>query len=157
MKKRLDERQENELLKIEHNGFWILFWGITAVIIVRSLTGSDTVACNVMEAVFFVTAAFMLFEQCRKGIWDRHLRPTRGTNLLISLVASVVATALVAVRIAENMTAAGKTPTEYPICFILLAVSFVFIFALCLITLTVLAKLTEKRLKSLEKEPDQEK
>ena len=28
MKSNLDERQELKLLKIEHNGCWIAFWGI---------------------------------------------------------------------------------------------------------------------------------
>ena len=31
-KSNLDEMQEQELLKVEHNGCWIAFWGLLAAI-----------------------------------------------------------------------------------------------------------------------------
>ena len=33
-KSNLDEMQEQELLKVEHNGCWIAFWGLLAAIII---------------------------------------------------------------------------------------------------------------------------
>ena len=38
-KNNLDEMQELELLKIEHNGCWIAFWGLIIAIVVQNLTG----------------------------------------------------------------------------------------------------------------------
>ena len=47
-KSNLDEMQEQELLKVEHNGCWIAFWGLLAAIIIQSiLFGSqDCIARN---------------------------------------------------------------------------------------------------------------
>ena len=36
-KSNLDEMQEQELLKVEHNGCWIAFWGLLAAIIIQSI------------------------------------------------------------------------------------------------------------------------
>ena len=35
MKNRLDEMQEQKLLKIEHNGCWLAFYGLAAVIMIQ--------------------------------------------------------------------------------------------------------------------------
>ena len=35
-KNNLDEMQEQELLKIEHNGCWLAFWGLLISMIVQS-------------------------------------------------------------------------------------------------------------------------
>ena len=35
-KSNLDEMQEQELLKIEHNGCWLAFWGLLIVMIIQS-------------------------------------------------------------------------------------------------------------------------
>ena len=34
-KSNLDERQEQDLLKIEHNACWLAFWGLLAVLVVE--------------------------------------------------------------------------------------------------------------------------
>ena len=36
-KNNLDEMQEQELLKIEHNGCWLAFWGLLAVMAVQMM------------------------------------------------------------------------------------------------------------------------
>ena len=32
----LDEMQEQKMLKIEHNGYWLGFWGLLAAILILS-------------------------------------------------------------------------------------------------------------------------
>ena len=39
MKSNLDERQELKLLKIEHNGCWIAFWGLLIVMAIQMIVG----------------------------------------------------------------------------------------------------------------------
>lgn len=41
MKNNLDERQELELLRIEHNGCWLAFLGLLIVMLIQLLTGND--------------------------------------------------------------------------------------------------------------------
>src|SRR3712207_7310302 len=36
-KNKLDEMQEQKLLKIEHNGMWIAFWGLLAAILFQTI------------------------------------------------------------------------------------------------------------------------
>ena len=40
MKSNLDERQELKLLKIEHNGCWIAFWGLLIVMAIQMIVGN---------------------------------------------------------------------------------------------------------------------
>ena len=35
LKNNLDEMQEAKLLQIEHNGFWLAFWGLLATLVWR--------------------------------------------------------------------------------------------------------------------------
>ena len=41
-KSNLDELQELKLLKIEHNGCWLAFWGLLAVILTQIAIGNDS-------------------------------------------------------------------------------------------------------------------
>ena len=41
-KSNLDELQELKLLKIEHNGCWLAFWGLLAVILTQIAIGEMT-------------------------------------------------------------------------------------------------------------------
>ena len=43
MKSNLDERQELKLLKIEHNGCWIAFWGLLIVMAIQMIVGNDSI------------------------------------------------------------------------------------------------------------------
>ena len=38
-KNNLDEMQEQALLKIEHNGCWLAFWGLLAVMAIQMVMG----------------------------------------------------------------------------------------------------------------------
>ena len=40
-KSNLDELQELKLLKIEHNGCWLAFWGLLAVILTQNAASKD--------------------------------------------------------------------------------------------------------------------
>ena len=40
--------------------------------------------------VFMVLCVYMLVRETRSGLWDRHLKPNLGTNLMLSLLTGVV-------------------------------------------------------------------
>lgn len=86
-KNRLDEMQEQKLLKIEHVGVWIAFWGLFAVIVIQMITGGAGALLQIAgEITVFMLLAFYLLVACIKnGIWDRKLVPSLKTHLLISL------------------------------------------------------------------------
>lgn len=91
MKNNLDERQELELLRIEHNGCWLAFWGLLIVMLIQLLTGIDGARNLAGEwAVFMCLALYLTIACIKNGIWDRKLRPTFQTNLIASTIAAVI-------------------------------------------------------------------
>ena len=86
-KNNLDEMQEQTMLMIEHNGFWIAFWGLTAVIVVQALLGGYLDHIMGELAILVVLCFYTVFGCLKHGIWDRKLKPDRKTNLLVSLAA----------------------------------------------------------------------
>lgn len=83
----LDEMQEQKLCKLESRGFWLLWWGLLAAIIVQSLAGQTTQAPTGEWVLFMLASLYMLVECIRNGIWDRHIKPTSGANLVCSVIA----------------------------------------------------------------------
>ena len=107
MKKRknnLDEMQEQELLKIEHNGCWLAFWGLLAAILVQSfLFGKIDFRTMAGEWVVFMVLSLYLAVACvRKGIWDRSLKMNSRTNFIAALIAGAVMGLFNAVMIFRN-------------------------------------------------------
>lgn len=97
-KNNLDEMQEQKLLKIEHNGVWLSFWGLFAAIVIQ---GCMRVPFRQMagEWIVFMALAFYICIGCIKaGIWDRRLKPTLKTNTVLSLIAGVGAGLVFATR-----------------------------------------------------------
>ena len=90
-KNNLDEMQEQKLLKIEHRGFWIAFWGIVAAVYVQIAIGHNDFTYIGGEAtVLLLSSLYVLVDCIRNGIWDRKLKPTLKTNLCVSLVSGLL-------------------------------------------------------------------
>lgn len=92
-KNRLDEMQEQELLKIEHNGCWLAFWGLFIVMGIQVIVyGREHNELIVGEWIVFMCLALYMVAACiRRGIWDRWLAPTPKVNLCCSVIAGIVA------------------------------------------------------------------
>jgi len=90
IKKIVDERQELEMLKIEHVCFWIVFWGLCISIIVQSLFMEAPFKQFAAEwIVFMVACVGVLIGFVKKGQWDYYTKPTMKTYLLTSLIGSL--------------------------------------------------------------------
>ena len=84
MKNNLDERQELKLLKIEHNGCWLAFWGLLIALTVQMVLTPDEPKAMAGEWIVFMALALYLSVACMKnGIWDRKIRPTVKNHLLM--------------------------------------------------------------------------
>ena len=95
-KNRLDEMQEQKLLKIEHNACWLAFWGLLAVMFGQIIYyGVERAEVFFGEWIVFMCLAVYIVAACiRNGIWDRTLRPSLKTNLYTSLIAAVAGGAI---------------------------------------------------------------
>lgn len=156
MKKRksnLDEMQEQKLLKIEHNGCWIAFWGLLIVILAQVVLTPDELREHLPRImtgewiVFMVLSLYLGFACMKNGIWDRKLKPNAKTNLLASLIAGGAVAVFQVLysyfRFHRLVVALGVA-----------GVSALITVILCFLTLTVTARATKKQQEKLEEEPE---
>ena len=149
----LDEMQEQELLKIEHNACWLAFWGLLIALIIESFafgsmkdTGYFQTLCG--EWIVFMVLALYLAVACvRRGIWDRKLAMNTKTNLMISAVAAIATGLINAAKIFWSY----HMPMDTAIAAVITAV---ITFVICFVILTVLMKQTKKRKAAMEAEPE---
>ena len=143
-KSNLDEMQEQALLKIEHNGCWLAFWGLLAAMALQMVMRVPGRQMLGEWIVFMALSLYIVIACLRKGIWDRHLKANRKTNLIVSLLAAV-ATGI-------PVTPSNPYPSE-PLDYVLVAgLTGGFTFLLCFAALSVCTKLYRNRRNKLDKE-----
>jgi putative Mn2+ efflux pump MntP len=148
-KSNLDERQEQILLRIEHNGFWLAFWLLVIAMVVQNIvSGSDLKVFAGECIILLIISLYVVIECIRNGIWDRKLKPKASNNLLASALAGLgmgVVTALALIRYFPDM----------PLGLVAVGVfAGVFTFVLCMIALTVSMRFYRKRNEKMEEEPE---
>ncbi|HIV51316.1 MAG TPA: hypothetical protein H9905_07005 [Candidatus Faecalibacterium intestinipullorum] len=82
----LDEMQEQTLRKIESRSFWLLWWGLLALITFQGFIGISPNAILGELLLHLLVSLYMVTECIRNGIWDRHIRPTLAANLAGALI-----------------------------------------------------------------------
>lgn len=143
MKSNLDERQELKLLKIEHNGCWIAFWGLLIVMAIQMIVGNDSIKNLAGEWAVFMSLAFYLLVACiRNGIWDRRLKPNFKTNVIVSSIAAVFIWFSVSYRNYHKLI--GSIATGI--------IMFVQVEILCLLALMISSKIYKRRVQKLEED-----
>lgn len=151
-KSNLDEMQEQKLLKLESRGFWLTWCALLAAMAVQMLIyGVEARRLLLGEwIVFMLVSVYMVAGCIRLGVWDRRLKPTFRTNLLISLLAGVVTGAFLGLYTYRSFGAAEAAWWT-----VLLTGGCVF--ALCLIALTLSASAYKKRREKLDEGEEGEK
>ena len=143
-KSNLDEMQEQALLKIEHNGCWLAFWGLLAAMALQMVMRVPGRQMLGEWIVFMALSLYIVIACLRKGIWDRHLKANRKTNLIVSLLAAV------AMRILVTLS---NPYLSEPLDYVLVAgLTGGFTFVLCFAALSVCTKLYRNRRNKLDKE-----
>ena len=100
MKKTVDERQELELMKIERAGFWVLFFALTADILLKVLFFQIPVRELIGEHIAFFAGCITIIAGCTKrGLWTYYSVPCLRDYLVHSLAATVIFTILFAAAI----------------------------------------------------------
>ena len=147
----LDERQEQIVLKIEHNGCWFAFWALLVALFVEQFIFGFDFKYIAGEWIIFMILAVYLCGACLKnGIWDRHLKANGKTNFAVSAIASVVLGIFVAAGSAIRYPGhlAGSLAGG--------VIAAVCCFVLCFVIMTILARSYRKRHQEMEREPEDE-
>ena len=90
----LDEREMQDLYRIEHWGLWLMYALLCASVVVQLLMGADFARLAGELVVIGVSSIALIAAYARYGIWDTHARPSVRGNAVYAAV-SAVAVALV--------------------------------------------------------------
>lgn len=149
-KSNLDEMQEQKLLKIEHNGCWIAFWGLVTAIVVQMFLedySPNDVAGE--TCILMVISLYILIDCIKNGIWDRNFNSGIKTNAGFSLLAGVILGLIFFFRSYYNYHALiGSIAT-----FVFMAVSTTII---CFAALSLATGLYKKQRQKLESDEDED-
>lgn len=144
---KLDEMQEQKLLKIEHNACWLAFWGLLTVCVVQAfIYGREDYKYITGEwLVFMCIALYIVIDCVRNGIWDRKLAPTPAVNGWASLIGGVaVAVFNFVISYKQYGALAGAVATGVFLGTVAAGI--------CFLGLTGMSYIYKKRLKKLENE-----
>ena len=143
-KSNLDEMQEQELLKIEHYGCWMAYWGLLAAMVIQMVMRVPGAQMLGEWIIFVIMSLYICIACMRKGIWDRRLKANWKTNLVISLLTAVAVAVLVIL---------SNPYLSEPLDYVLTAgLTGGFTFVLCFAALSIGMKLYKKRREKLEQE-----
>lgn len=147
MKNNLDEMQEQKLLHLESNGFWLSWAALLLSIVVQMFIYGGDMGRQVLGewAVFMVVSIYIVAGCIKHGIWDRRLKANGKTNFLLSLAAGLIAGVVGGLY---NYRSYG-----YPVSAVFSGLMIgVFTFVLCLAALFAAAAAYKKRHRKLEEE-----
>ena len=141
----LDERELQEMHRIEHRGLWAMYALLCATVVAQLLFGADFAQMGGELFVIGVVSVGLIIAYARRGIWDAHARPSTKGNAVYSVISAIGVGVIVLGRRrnAANALAAG-----------------VAMFALCFLLLTLLMRYVQRRQEAqshvLENETDDE-
>lgn len=93
LEKKVDERQEIELMKVERTGFWVMYFMLFAIIVIDWILKLNFL--NPMLGIWltFMVGSLIIIIGCgRKGLWDYQNRTVPGMKawLTYSLIAGFI-------------------------------------------------------------------
>ena len=141
----LDEMQDRKLLKIEEFGFWLVFWVLFAVILLQALMGTTLKELAGEIAALFAASVYIAFSSLKNGLWTRKYTPTFKTDVIASVLASVIFGIFNAVRafvILKNPVELGAVVQIAALC--------VGVFILCFALMEVFRLIYKKRRRKLD-------
>lgn len=141
--------QETKLLKIEHFGMWIAFWGLLAAVIIQMVLGADFRQLAGEWIILLIVCIYLVVACLKNGIWDRHLKPNLKTNLMLSLLAAVVVAAATAVMNLRQGLSYAYLPLN-------IAIIAGFTFLLCLGALQITVLIYKRRHEELENKEEED-
>ncbi len=148
-KNNLDEMQELKALKIEHNGCWLFYSLLIISILVQMVFygGKNPEAILGECVVLIIACLYLTVSFLKNGIWDRKLKPTVMTNIIVSSIASIIMAVIWGVISFNNYhKLIGSIATA--------VFMFIFVFSLCFILLSLYLYLYKKRVEKAEKDSE---
>ena len=116
----LDERELQDLYRIEHRGLWLVYALLCAAVVVQLIMGAPFSQMAGELFVVGVSSVALIAAYARYGIWDDRSRPSAAGNATCA-AASCVGVALVVLARSRNAAAAlAAGLMTFALCFLLL-------------------------------------
>ena len=132
----LDERQERELLELEHNLCWLAYGGIFVLLLIQAALETGGVLKNIPSflgewLLLTLLSVYGVIGCLRRGIWSRGFKPSRKTNIITSIIcAAIVGVFVLAMAFLRELElkttlwlSCGTAATGFFAAYILLALS----------------------------------
>lgn len=142
----VDERQRMELLAVEHKGFWMMFYGLVAAILLQVIFFEPDWKRIIGEGIVLLMGSGVLAIGClRRGLWDYTTTPTQRTYLVFAGVAAgLIMLGLLVIRLVKG------NPIHIPSLAILGTIGFAVTYAI----LALMGHVVLRRRKALEEAVD---
>lgn len=148
-KDKLDEQQEQKLLKIESRGFYLAYIGLLIEMVAKMLLARSTHMPRGEWVLLMLLSGYLIVESIRAGIWDRRLDMSRRTSVIVSLAAALLTGAVMVLVVYLR----SKDPlAALAVCAFATLVTFV----LCYLCQRLGVLLVRKRQEKLNAEPENE-
>ena len=116
----LDEREMQEMYRIEHRWLWGRYTLLCAAVIVQLFFRADLAQMAGELIVIGVVSVGLMIAYARRGIWDDHSRPSaRGNAVYAALSAAGVGVIVLGQR-RSVMPAVAAGAAMFALCFLLL-------------------------------------
>ena len=115
-----DEREMQEMYRIEHRGLWAMYTLLCASVVVQLLFGADMAQMAGEMAVIFIVSVGMIIAYARRGIWDANGRPSTRGNALYAAISAVGVGVVVLGRGRNPLAALAAGAAMFVLCFALL-------------------------------------
>ena len=123
----LDEREIQEMYRIEHRGLWLMYTLLCASVIVQLLFGAPFRQMAGEVLVIGVASVAMIAAYARRGIWDAHSRPSVRGNAVYAAISSVGVAVIVMGRQRSFWPAAAAGAAMFVLCFVLLTLLMLYV------------------------------
>lgn len=155
MKKIIDERQEMDMLKVEHIGFWVMFWGLLGAIIIQTILYPADLKKIVGEMIIFIIGCIVvLIGYIRKGVWDYYTEPTVRNYIIYSVIGTIIFTIIDIISKYKNIDYFKNNNIKHLL--IASGITGLSMFVVFFIVLFICGTFVNKRRKKLEKEIEDE-
>ena len=90
----LDERETQEMYRIEHRGLWGMYALLCAAVVAQMFFGAGFAQIAGEAFVIAVVSVGMIAAYARHGIWDADARPSTRGNAVYALFCALGVTAI---------------------------------------------------------------
>lgn len=146
----LDEMQEQNLLKLEETGFWIVFWSLFVAIVVQFIINPDIKMIVGEAIVLLIASIYIAYSSIKNGLWNKRTVPTRKQNAVTSMIPALL---LGIIHIVRTFFVLKKAIT--PGVIITIGIRIAIVYILCFVVLEIMRNIYQKRRNKLDDSVDE--